>query len=230
MQWSHWFAGMMDMQPDDRMYNCLPMYHSVGGVQAPGAMLVAGGLGGHPRKVFRAASSGATLSAGTARCSSTSANSAATCCIPSRPGRRQAHRIRLACGNGLAPEVWDAFKDRFRHSADPRVLRRHRRQRLAVQRAGQARRHRPHPRYLAHRFAPALVAFDVETGEPVRDGQGFCVRCAADQTGEALGQDRCDDPRMSAAASRATRSQEARRRRSCATSSSPATHGFAPAT
>ena len=25
------------------MYNCLPMYHSVGGVQAPGAMLVAGG-------------------------------------------------------------------------------------------------------------------------------------------------------------------------------------------
>jgi fatty-acyl-CoA synthase len=43
MQWSHWFAGMMDVQPTDRMYNCLPMYHSVGGVQAIGAMLVAGG-------------------------------------------------------------------------------------------------------------------------------------------------------------------------------------------
>ena len=43
MQWSHWFAGMMDVQPSDRMYNCLPMYHSVGGVQAPGAILVAGG-------------------------------------------------------------------------------------------------------------------------------------------------------------------------------------------
>ena len=27
MQWSHWFAGMMDVQPQDRMYNCLPMYH-----------------------------------------------------------------------------------------------------------------------------------------------------------------------------------------------------------
>ena len=43
MQWSHWFAGMMDVQPSDRMYNCLPMYHSVGGVQVPGAMLVAAG-------------------------------------------------------------------------------------------------------------------------------------------------------------------------------------------
>src|SRR3989442_8511766 len=31
MQWSHWFAGMMGARPTDRMYNCLPMYHSAGG-------------------------------------------------------------------------------------------------------------------------------------------------------------------------------------------------------
>ena len=43
MQWSHWFAGMMDTRPDDRIYNCLPMYHSVGGVTAIGAALVNGG-------------------------------------------------------------------------------------------------------------------------------------------------------------------------------------------
>jgi len=43
MQWSHWFAGLMDVCPDDRMYNCLPMYHSVGGVVATGATLVGGG-------------------------------------------------------------------------------------------------------------------------------------------------------------------------------------------
>ena len=28
MQWSFWFAGLMNTGPDDRMYNCLPMYHS----------------------------------------------------------------------------------------------------------------------------------------------------------------------------------------------------------
>src|SRR5215472_1834630 len=43
MQWSHWFAGLMDTQASDRIYNCLPMYHSVGGVVATGAVLVNGG-------------------------------------------------------------------------------------------------------------------------------------------------------------------------------------------
>ena len=43
MQWSHWFAGLMDTRATDRMYNCLPMYHSVGGVLATGALLVGGG-------------------------------------------------------------------------------------------------------------------------------------------------------------------------------------------
>ena len=43
MQWSYWFAGMLDARPTDRLYDCLPMYHSVGGVLAPGAILAAGG-------------------------------------------------------------------------------------------------------------------------------------------------------------------------------------------
>src|SRR5207244_2176299 len=42
MQWSEWFAGLIDVQPHDRLYNCLPMYHSVGGVVACGAALVGG--------------------------------------------------------------------------------------------------------------------------------------------------------------------------------------------
>ena len=43
VRWSQWFAGLLDTQPHDRMYNCLPLYHSVGGVVAIGALLVAGG-------------------------------------------------------------------------------------------------------------------------------------------------------------------------------------------
>ena len=37
------FAGVMGTRPDDRMYDCLPMYHTNGGVVATGATLVAGG-------------------------------------------------------------------------------------------------------------------------------------------------------------------------------------------
>ena len=111
MQWGHWFAGMMGAQATDRMYNCLPMYHSVGGVQAPGAMLVAGGpsLAG---EVFRKPVLERHCRAGIAPCSNTSASFAATRCTPRVSGRDD-HRIRMACGNGLAPEVWDGFKNRF---------------------------------------------------------------------------------------------------------------------
>ena len=42
-QWSFWFAGMMDATAADRMYNCLPMYHSIGGIVAIGSMLSVGG-------------------------------------------------------------------------------------------------------------------------------------------------------------------------------------------
>ena len=42
-EWSLWFAGMMDVRPADRLYNCLPMYHSIGGIVAVGSMLVRGG-------------------------------------------------------------------------------------------------------------------------------------------------------------------------------------------
>ncbi len=97
------------------------------------------------------------------------------------------HSIRLACGNGLAPEVWDGFQDRFRI---PRIL-----EFYAATEGGvslfnvQGKRGAiGHiPRYLAHRFSPALVRFDFETGEPARDEHGFCIRCGPNQPGEALG-------------------------------------------
>ena len=41
--WSHWFAGLAGLTAADRLYNCLPMHHSVGGVVAVGAPLVSGG-------------------------------------------------------------------------------------------------------------------------------------------------------------------------------------------
>jgi hypothetical protein len=39
MNWTHWFDGMMETRPSDRMYNC----HSVDGAVTTGAVLVNGG-------------------------------------------------------------------------------------------------------------------------------------------------------------------------------------------
>src|SRR5262249_54195030 len=40
---SYAFAGVMDTRASDRMYDCLPLYHTAGGVVATGALLVKGG-------------------------------------------------------------------------------------------------------------------------------------------------------------------------------------------
>jgi fatty-acyl-CoA synthase len=186
MQWSHWFAGMMEVKPTDRLYNCLPMYHSVGGVQAPGAALVAGGS-----VVIREKFSASHFWNDIVQWDCTLFQYIGELCrylLHAAPDAFESeHRVRLACGNGLATEVWDAFKDRFHL---PRILEFYAAtegnislfnvegKRGAIGRI---------PAYLAHRFSPALVPLNVESGEPERNEQGFCTRCAPNQIGEALG-------------------------------------------
>jgi fatty-acyl-CoA synthase len=43
------------------------------------------------------------------------------------------------------------------------------------------------PSFLAHRSPVALVKFDLGTGDPIRNEEGFCIRCSANETGEAIG-------------------------------------------
>ena len=192
MQWGHWFAGMMSAQATDRMYNCLPMYHSVGGVQVPGAILVAGGT-----VILREKFSASQFWNDIVRWDCTLFQYIGELCrylLHAPPSANEtAHRIRMACGNGLAPEVWDGFKNRF---SIPQIF-----EFYASTEGGvslfniQGKRGAiGHiPGYLTHRFSPALVVFDVEKGEPVRDAQGFCIRCAPNEAGEAIGKG-SDDP------------------------------------
>ena len=76
LQWSFWFAGLMNTTPNDRMYDCLPMYHSVGGVVATGAVLIRGGSV-LIRQKFRQIGFGMTSSIGTVRSFNISENCAA---------------------------------------------------------------------------------------------------------------------------------------------------------
>jgi fatty-acyl-CoA synthase len=192
LQWSYWFAGMMGVQPGDRMYNCLPMYHSIGGVLVLGAILIGGGS-----VVIKEKFSASNFWNDVVRWDCTVFQYIGEFCrylLHSTPSSQtQNHRIRLACGNGLASDVWDEFKDRFNI---PRVLEFYaategnislfnvEEKRGAIGRI---------PSYLAHRFSPVLVRFDVEKGQPVRSDQGFCIRCASNEPGEAIGKIR-DDP------------------------------------
>jgi len=186
MQWSHWFSGMMDVQPSDRMYNCLPMYHSVGGVVATGAVLAGGGT-----VVIRDKFSASNFWTDIVHWRCTLFQYIGELCryllLAERSPYEDEHRIRMCCGNGLRSDIWNDFKNRFRI---PHILEFY----AATEgnfslynvegKEGSIGRIPP---FLAHRFPVALVKFDVQNQEPVRNEQGLCIPCSRNEVGEALG-------------------------------------------
>ena len=186
LQWSLWFAGLMNTRPEDRMYDCLPMYHSVGGVVATGALLVSGGSvlireGFSARQFWDdVIDGGCTLFQYIGELARYLLNA------PENP-REHAHHLRLCCGNGLRADVWEKFQSRF---AIPRILEFY----AATEgnfslynvegKVGAIGRV---PSFLAHRFPLALVKFDTAAGEPARDDHNFCIRCSTNEVGEAIG-------------------------------------------
>ena len=95
----------------------------------------------------------------------------------------------MACGNGLRPDIWEDFKTRFQIPADFRVLRRHRR---ATSRCSTSKAS-PAPSAASRRIwridsARRWCGSTSRRDEPVRDEQGFCIRCAPNEIGEAIGE------------------------------------------
>ena len=186
MSWSAWFAGMLDAGPADRLYDCLPMYHSVGGVVATGALLVGGGS-----VVIAPKFSAGRFWDDIRRWDCTLFQYIGELCryLLSAPAdaRDKDHHLRIACGNGLSGAVWTPFQERF---AIPRILEFY----AATEgnfslfnAEGEPGAIGRVPGFMAHRFPAALVAFDPLTGAPARGADGFCVRCRPGEAGEAIG-------------------------------------------
>jgi fatty-acyl-CoA synthase len=186
MSWSGWFAGMLDATTEDRLYDCLPMYHSVGGVAATGALLIKGGS-----VVLREKFSAGRFWDEVARWDCTLFQYIGELCryllaAPASAMERN-HRLRMICGNGLRPDVWTAFQERF---AIPKILE------FYAATEGNFSLYNAEgepgaigriPGFMAHRFPAAIVRFDVATGSPARGQDGFCERCSPDEAGEAIG-------------------------------------------
>src|SRR3569833_2188307 len=118
LNWAGWFAGLTHAEPDDCLYDCLPVYHSVGGVVAPCSMLRAGASAVLVEK-FSARHFWRDI----VRFDCTLFQYIGELCrylVKAAPTEfDRAHRLRLACGNGLRGDVWEDFQARF---AVPQVL------------------------------------------------------------------------------------------------------------
>ena len=197
VMWSYWFAGLADIGAEDRMYDCLPLYHSVGGIVATGAALVSGGS-----VVVQERFSARQFWDDIARWDCTLFQYIGELCryltaAAAHPAER-AHRLRLACGNGMSADVWEAFEKRF---AIPRILEFY----AATEgnfslynvegKAGAIGRV---PSFLMARNPIALVKFDFDNDRPLRGADGFCVRCGRNEPGEAVGRIASDARDLSA--------------------------------
>jgi fatty-acyl-CoA synthase len=186
MQWSHWFAGLMDTKPQDRMFNCLPLYHSVGGVVATFATLVNGGA-----VVIRPRFSASDFWRDVRDQRCTLFQYIGELCRYLVNSPRQSieteHSLRIACGNGLRPEVWVPFQARFKI---PRILEYYASTEgnfSLYNCEGQPGAIGRIPAFLANRLPVALLRFDVDKSEPWRNAAGLCEPCAANEIGEAVG-------------------------------------------
>ncbi len=190
------FAGVMNTRASDRMYDCLPMYHTVGGLVAIGPLLVVGGS-----TVIREKFSAREFWDDVVRHECTLFQYIGELCrylvnSPPHPNETR-HRLRLACGNGLRPDIWDEFKSRFRIPLILEFYAATEGNVLLFNFEGKSGAIGRLPWYLAWRFPVEIVKFDVEAEQPLRDAQGHCIPCAPNEPGEAIGKIVVDPSRPS---------------------------------
>lgn len=185
------FAGATGATSRDRVLNVLPLYHATGGLCGVGAALLNGGAVVLRRK-FSASRFWDDVRAEQATMAVYIGELCRYLINAPETGSEGSHGLKLMFGNGLRPDVWERLQARFHV---PRILEFYGSTEGNVSmfnfdgRPGAVGRI---PAYLRKTFNVRLVRFDVEAEVPVRGADGFCVECAVDEAGEALGEIRGD--------------------------------------
>jgi fatty-acyl-CoA synthase len=178
--------SMSRLGPSDRMYVVLPLYHSAGGVMALGAALLAGAT-----VVLARRFSASRFWEDCVRHDVTAFQYIGELCrylvnSPSHADERR-HRLRLCIGNGLRPEIWERFQQRF---GIPEIIEFYGATEGNVvfanldNKVGSIGRM---PGLLRRAAGLHLVRFDVEKQEVLRGPDGFCVEADPGEPGEAIG-------------------------------------------
>lgn len=189
------FAATSKSSLDDRMYLVLPLYHATGGLCGVGCALSYGGA-----LIIRDRFSASAFWPDVKHFKATQFMYVGELCrflvnSPEAPEEKE-HSLRVAIGNGMRRDVWDAFQARFNlpwiiefyGSTEGNVGLVN-----ATNFPGAVGRV---PGYLKSRFNVELVRFDIDTEMPVRDENGRCIVCGPDEVGEAVGRIDPNDSRF----------------------------------
>jgi len=164
----------------------LPLYHSTGGLVGVGPALLNGG-----RLILRRRFSASSFWRDVNATEATLFVYIGELCryLVNSPGEEgeRGHSLRLAFGNGLRPDVWQEFQERF---AIPRILEFYGSTEGNVSlfnfdgKPGSIGRV---PGFLKKQINIRLIRFDMDAEEPMRLASGLCQEAAAGEIGEAIG-------------------------------------------
>ena len=176
-------GGVLGYRPGDVVYCALPLYHTAGGAAA-----VASAWGQGAAVAIRRRFSASQFWDDVRRYDATAFQYIGEFCRyllnqPPSPRDRE-HRVRIAVGNGLRPDIWEEFRDRF---GIPRILEFY----GATEGNVGLVNFSGHPgsvgRIPSGLFSSArLIAYDVERETHPRNARGFCVQCKPSEVGELV--------------------------------------------
>ncbi|WP_034492613.1 long-chain-acyl-CoA synthetase [Afifella pfennigii] len=186
------FHGAMNMTPEDRIYVCLPLYHTTGSCVASAAALTAGAS-----VVIREKFSASQFWDDVVDFECTIFQYIGELCrylvnSPTHP-KETRHKLRLACGNGLRPDIWEDFRTRFRI---PKILEWYASTEgnaVFFNFDGKVGSVGRIPKWAERRFVTEVVRFDYEHEEPMRGPDGYAIKCGPGEVGEVISRI-LDDP------------------------------------
>jgi fatty-acyl-CoA synthase len=180
------FVGALNARASDRIYCALPLYHSTGGICAVGMALVKGGA-----LIIRRKFSVHDFWNDIHKYEATIFQYIGELCryllnAPVAPHEKD-HRLRAITGNGLRPEIWPAFQQRF---AIPKIVEFYGATEGNVSMLnydGTVGAIGRVPFYMRGIMETRVVRFDIEHEMPVRGADGCCIECPPGEAGEAVG-------------------------------------------
>jgi fatty-acyl-CoA synthase len=180
------FVGALRPRESDRIYDPLPLYHSTGGVCAVGMAFFTGGA-----LILKRKFSVHDFWSDIHKYDATIFEYIGELCryllnAPPSP-LEKGHKIRSITGNGLRPEIWREFQQRF---AIPRIVEFYGATEGNVSMLnydGTVGAVGRTPEYLEWLLPSRVVRFDVEKEMPVRGPDGLCIECVPGEVGETIG-------------------------------------------
>ncbi len=179
------FSAIMHIKPDDRLYDCLPLYHTSGGVIAICAPLREG-ASVFIREKFSArqfwddvTDRECTLFQYIGELCRYLVNA------PPHP-KEKGHKLRLCCGNGLRPDIWTTFATRFGIGEIREFYAATEGNAIIFNLDNTPGSVGRVPKWAGFIFPLKVIGFDIDKEEPIRDTAGLCRECKPDEVGELV--------------------------------------------